>query len=573
MAGKKLFSSLFSSFLMVSLVPVVLLGYVATMVSSHTSMNEIKTQLSAASQGAASVVSSLISQFGANLTLFGEDPEVVAFLVGEPEQEQQVYRKMYFSLSGHGGTCAMHLVSIDGTRNLSTGSLPAEYNPLHFGSWGLLGNLACSDKVIVYPNMLGGKTVMSLGKTIKGNDGNIIGYAIIDVSEDSLKDVLSTGITTFPVSYGVYDTHGFIVYDNLGLKEDYPFVPSAGDIVGFSENGSIVQKEVHGRKVMISCSPLNDSDLLLVAGVPVDLVLENNRRMVVITLIFALCAVVLCLYSSFTFARGVSKPITQMGDVMGKVEKGDLSARCLRTRKDELGELAERLNAMIQNLDDLFRSNLEKQDLLRSAELRNLKAQIDPHFLYNTLDSVRYMIRLGMKKEAAMAISDLGILLKNGISNSKDICTLREELHVIDSYLEIVRLQHPDKILILKDVPDDIQECLLPKLLIQPIVENAVVHGLEGKMGGGKLEIIGRMRGDSLSFVIRDNGLGMSYERLREVLGESDETSIGIANVRKRLRLYYGEAARMTITSRLHEGTQVSMVIPIGVLNVPRVSD
>ena len=144
---------------------------------------------------------------------------------------------------------------------------------------------------------------------------------------------------------------------------------------------------------------------------------------------------------------------------------------------------------------------------------------------------------------------------------------------MIDSYLEIVRLQHPDKIEIIEDVSEEMRNYPLPKLLIQPIVENAIVHGLEDKMGNGKLEIIGRMEGKDLSFIIKDNGLGIEEQRLRGILKATDDKAIGISNVQKRLHLYYGNAASMTITSHLQEGTEVRMVIPTEVGNVPRVGD
>lgn len=573
MAGKKFFSSLFSSFLIVSLVPVVLLGYVAITVSSRSSMRGIRTQLSATCQGAASSVSSLFSQFGDNLTLFCEDPEVTTFLEGGNVDDQKVYRKMFLSLSGHADVCTMHLVSQNGFHRLSTGVFPLEYNPVNFGAWGLLRKLEDSSSAVVYPNRLGERNVLSIGQALKDEMGKINGYAIIDIPEACLKDMFSTVSTTLPISYGVYDEHGFVVYDSLGLGSAYPFLSSVWETISPPSDGEVDQEEVRGMKLMLSSFRIGNSGLHLVAGVPVDLVLESNQRMVVITLVFALCSIALSLFVSFSLARRVSTPITKMGEVMGKVERGDLSVRCPKGKDDELGDLSDRLNNMIQNLDDLFRENLEKQDLLRSAELRNLKAQIDPHFLYNTLDSIRYMIKLGMQKEAGTAISDLGVLLKNSISNSKDMSTVQEEMHVIDSYLEIVRLQHPDKIEIIEDVSEEMRNYPLPKLLIQPIVENAIVHGLEDKMGNGKLEIIGRMEGKDLSFIIKDNGLGIEEQRLRGILKATDDKAIGISNVQKRLHLYYGNAASMTITSHLQEGTEVRMVIPTEVGNVPRVGD
>jgi two-component system sensor histidine kinase YesM len=556
MARRKFFTTVLMSFFWVSLVPIVLLGYVAMSISSRSAINDIKKQVSMTSSSALDSVSSMLSSFEESLLLFSEDPEVRQLMVDKAGPDmQKVYRKMYLLLSGHADTCAMHLVSKDGQLQMSTGILPVQYDPASFSEWGLLRLLGETDNVVAYANKLSEKDTLSIGRAVRDIDGNLEGYAIVDVPAESLENRLRSVSSSLPFVFSLADRHGFFLFDQTGCESQ----------VNIASLPEVTEMKISQNRMFVSATALEKGDLVLFTAVPVDLVIESNRTVMGITLVFAAISIALSILCSIGLARNVSRPVVDMRGMMEKVEQGDFSARCTEGRPDELGDLASQLNRMVIHLDVLFKENLEKQDRLRTAELKNLKAQIDPHFLYNTLDCIRYMVKLGMQKEAAMAISDLSVLLKNSIGNSKDMNTVSESMHVIESYLEIVHLEHPDKFSTDIDIEPAIEGEMIPKLLLQPVVENAVVHGLEEKIGKGKLEIRGKKEGETICFIVRDDGVGMDGRTLASAL-QGNADSIALYNIKQRLQLYYGDNASFTIKSVLHQGTEVRMVIPLKVV-------
>ena len=554
---RKFFTRLLLAFLLVSFVPVLLLGFVSRAGAERNSLKEIKRQVASASTYINQSITSVLELFETRLINLSRDKEVIQYLK-EPglDDSQIIYSKMYNLLSGYFDSFMFHLLSVDGKVALTTGTIPLEYNTETFKDWGFIRILSNSYKAEFYVNRLTNGDVVSSGIAIR-EKGKIIGYAIIDMNKHTLERTLSDYALTLPFVYSLIDERGYILFDQIGFDKKEVFVNNLIDIAANTVN----EAEVNNRKYILSSTRLENTDFLLYCAVPVDLVMDNNQRIMVFTLFFAIITFSFSVIFSIGFAKSLSRPISTMTQMMKQVEKGNLAVRCNCSKNDELGQLSQRLDLMVEKLDSLFKENLEKQDLLRTAELHSLKAQIDPHFLYNTLDCIRYMIKLGMCKEASKATSDLGILLKNSISNSKDMNTVFEAMHIINSYLEIVCLEHPDKFNIKMDINPNLYEIQIPKLLIQPIVENAIIHGLEDKMGIGNLSIKGTRGEDYIKFEITDDGNGMNEETLALVLrGKSG--SVAIQNIIKRLSLYYGDKATLEIKSEVGKGTQVVVKIP-----------
>ena len=284
-----------------------------------------------------------------------------------------------------------------------------------------------------------------------------------------------------------------------------------------------------------------------------DLILDNFNYITLTTSIIAVFSLLLCFIVSWVLARSVTKPIKNIVSVIKKVETGDMTARTDINRDDEIGDLASGLNKMIVKVDNLFKVNLEKQDRLRLAELKNLYSQINPHFLYNTLDSIKWLAKLKQFDDINTVVTKLGLLLKNNINNHIDIVTVEESMKFIESYLAIEKIRYAEKLNIDIYVDPNILYCKIPKLTIQPIVENAIIHGIENKIGAGTISIRFYQNNEDIVFEVKDDGIGMSGEKLAEIKTaiKSSEThdSIGLQNTNRRLKLYYGEKYGIKIQS------------------------
>jgi two-component system sensor histidine kinase YesM len=187
--------------------------------------------------------------------------------------------------------------------------------------------------------------------------------------------------------------------------------------------------------------------------------------------------------------------------------------------------------------------------------------------LYNTLDSIKWLAKLNGVNEISVIASKLGNLLKNSINNREDLVTVKESLFLIDSYLSIQKIRFHDKFEVEIDIDSAIMKCLIPKLVIQPVVENSIVHGIENKIGKGFLKIAGKRENDNIVFEIADDGIGISKQRLEElrssVVEESVSESIALPNINNRIKLYYGDDYGIEIFSEEDKGTKVRLTMPV----------
>lgn len=278
--------------------------------------------------------------------------------------------------------------------------------------------------------------------------------------------------------------------------------------------------------------------------------------------------VVGALFSSVMISNSISKPIKQLSHITNQVARGDLSVRSNIQNGVEVKSLSDSLNIMIEKLSNLIETVKIEQTNLREAELKLLQEQINPHFLYNTLDTITWLAEAGKSAEVVEMVGSLSNYFRTSLSKGKDMVSLKdEELHV-RSYLQIQRLRYEDILAYEIKIPERLGMYRIPKITLQPLVENALYHGIKNKRGLGKIEITGRMEKETIILVVRDNGIGMTKERLQQVVEvlcskkEYSKDFYGLYNVNERLRLYFGQEFGLHIHSTYKEGTEVTIGIP-----------
>lgn len=266
-------------------------------------------------------------------------------------------------------------------------------------------------------------------------------------------------------------------------------------------------------------------------------------------------------------ARSVSQPINELVYCMQQVEAGDLKTRVEFSSTDEIGLLGRNFNKMVARLNFLVNSITEKQERLKHAEIKALQAQINPHFLYNTLDTIKWLAKLNMVDELQVIVTELGKLLRSTISSNKEIITVEESIKTIESYINIQKIRYRNRLQVSINISPDIYDYHVPKLLLQPIVENAIIHGLENKVGKGNLVINGYQEADELIFEIIDDGIGIEANKLALINAKKDlastTDSIGLQNVNRRIQLYYGASYGLHIKSQAQSGTIVTLRLPL----------
>ena len=268
-----------------------------------------------------------------------------------------------------------------------------------------------------------------------------------------------------------------------------------------------------------------------------------------------------------SFVRG---PIQQLESVTGQLADGDLRARIPQTDVVELTRLTDQVNVMADNLESTMRQNVQDARDLKKAELRILQAQINPHFLYNTLDAIVWKAEAGEQKEVIHLTSALSDFFRISLSSGADWIPISQERKHISGYLSIQQTRYRDILKYEIDIPEEIGNFYILKLLLQPLVENALYHGIKYKRGGGTIRVTGRRDGESLLFRVEDTGKGMdaqALEELRRHMAQSRPTvasgtgGFGLVNVNLRIRLYYNQQDGVHIESG-PGGTQVWLRVP-----------
>ena len=289
------------------------------------------------------------------------------------------------------------------------------------------------------------------------------------------------------------------------------------------------------------------------------------------TSIFVFAAILLgVVMFSRRIMQSITVPIRKLSEVTKQAGRGDFAVRVQEDSDDELAVLNANFNRMVERIGQLVEHIRIEQITLRQTELKVLQAQINPHFLYNTLDSIIWLAEAGKKEEVVQMVSALSDFFRTTLSKGKDYITLKEEEKHIRSYLQIQQFRYRD----ILEYEIDIQEELYPysilKLTLQPLVENALYHGIKNKRGIGHIQVVAREEKENIVFCVHDNGIGMKPEQLahveelleRDLLKEGEPSGFGLFNVNQRLQLNYGSEYGLKINSIYGEGTTVTAIIP-----------
>lgn len=295
---------------------------------------------------------------------------------------------------------------------------------------------------------------------------------------------------------------------------------------------------------------------------------EVNDYMLRVLLIVLLLVVVI---SAIMSAR-ISRPIKQLEKAMKSVERGDFNTGVEVRGALEVERLSQRYNLMMVKIKGLMNQIVLEQEAKRKYELEALQAQINPHFLYNTLNSVVRMVGMSKNEDIIRTITSLSKLFRISLNKGQPIVAVSEELEHARHYLTIQQIRFKNKFNFTIEAEEDVLACPTIKLILQPIIENAIIHGIEQMVDEGTIEVRAMMVGSRIRFTIRDNGLGMSPEKLAEISagtfsGSGDSASysgsgVGVHNVRERIRIYFGEEYGLVYESELEEGTTVTIEIP-----------
>ena len=295
--------------------------------------------------------------------------------------------------------------------------------------------------------------------------------------------------------------------------------------------------------------------------------LSKSRQAQSVYVLTAIILVIVALLFSRFMARSITLPIQKLRDSMKKVQEGDFSVSdVVVDSKNEIGSLTKSFDVMTHRIHELMEQNVHEQEEKRKSELKALQSQINPHFLYNTLDSIIWMAEGKKNEEVVLMTASLARLLRQSISNEDEVVPIANEVEYARGYLTIQKMRYKDKLEFQIEVDSSILYIPLIKLVLQPIIENAIYHGLKYKESKGLLIVKGFMKDGNAVLQVIDDGVGMDEETLAHIYDKHKvnyhSNGVGVYNVQKRLKHYYGEDYGITYTSELGKGTTATITIP-----------
>ena len=278
------------------------------------------------------------------------------------------------------------------------------------------------------------------------------------------------------------------------------------------------------------------------------------------------CFILVSAMIALLFSKIVSQPVKKLTQAMKDFEASADTYRYIpmEGRVREIQILSDSFHHMVDMVQKLMERARQEEITLRNTELKALQAQINPHFLYNTLDSIQWMCEQGKNEDAAKMVNTLALLFRISISRGHELITIKDELRHAECYLIIQNYRYRNQFSYHFDVDEDLFDCLCSKITIQPLVENAIYHGIDRMVDEGVITISVQPDGDDILMCIADNGVGMTEEQCASILSKekSDSSGIGIKNVNDRIKIHFGEQYGITVKSELDVGTTITVRIP-----------
>lgn len=364
----------------------------------------------------------------------------------------------------------------------------------------------------------------------------------------------------------ILDAEGNIVYHPQQQQLYNELQTENIGLIMESESDTILYGKGSGEK-LYTISRSEKTGWTVVDSVRVEELLRKSNEAQSIYILVAAGLVAVALFFSKFIAKNITQPIQKLCESMEKVQEGDFSVSdVVVDSANEIGSLTTSFNVMTHRIQDLMEQNIREQEAKRKSELKALQSQINPHFLYNTLDSIIWMAEGKKNEEVVLMTASLARLLRQSISNEDEVVSIGQEIEYARGYLTIQKMRYKDKMEYQIDVDPSILNIPLIKLVLQPVIENAIYHGLKYKESKGFLLVRGFPKDGNAVLQVIDDGVGMDEETLEHIYEKHKvnyrSNGVGIYNVQKRLQLYYGNEYGITYESEVGKGTTATITIP-----------
>ena len=475
------------------------------------------------------------------------------------EIQKGMYLSLYQAVQELYGHAQCSVYDAGGRLRFTTDTLPREGKlPVY---WGLLRKASQNEGMTYYRTdpylaVTNPSILMQGAYSLENPHGARTGYVVLDFTRDNFDNVFS-GFYSLTDTILILDDHRKPVYCS---RPDYSEAQISGIIAELMKPQGTAEAGKGAQQYLCLREPERGFYVILCRQAPISA--PAVRMMGTVVLALSLLSLALSLVISEALARHITRPVSRLDKAIAKVKDGDLSIQVKVKTNDELGRLTESFNQMVKDLKRYLEDRVQRQKDLNETTLRLYQTQLNPHFLYNTLDTIKWSAKIHQIPEIAVLAENLAVILRKSIS-SKPFIQLREELDTIESYIKIQKIRFAGRFLYETEVPDMLEDCVIPKMILQPLVENAIIHGLDG-CANGYICIYAAQKDGILRISVTDDGCGMGQEMLDWMNSPNPakrDGHLGLYNVIQILKLYYGEEYGIQAESDT-SGTTVTIRLP-----------
>lgn len=410
------------------------------------------------------------------------------------------------------------------------------------------------------------KPILTIGKKILDTETlEPLGILLVNIKEETLSSVYRSIGPSQPNGYYIVDDTGTIISSQNKGEILQPL--EEGKRTDVINHESILEEVPgsDGHKILLSSVGFSKMDWKLINEISVRELTRDTRQVSQVILIIGGVCLILAILGAVLLSHSIGHPIIQLTKHMKRIREENIDQPIEVRTNDEIGFLGSGLNVMLGRINDLLFKVKDEQKKKREYELALIQNQIKPHFFYNTLDLIYVLCKSGESETAGKATKSLADFYRIALSNGQEIITIREEIRNVNSYLSIQRTRYSDLFDFQIMIQDELMDYAVPKLTLQPLVENSIYHGLKEKGNFGHILIEGVKKDEVLELIVKDDGIGFSPDKLEQMhhQGRRDHHSFGLRSVDERIRLYYGDRYGTRIQSKPGEGSEVVVVIPL----------
>ncbi len=411
--------------------------------------------------------------------------------------------------------------------------------------------------------------VISLLRKIRNSDqiNDIIGIIRVNILESNIHNIIvKANITQKGVVY-LQNSDGIII--SCSNPENLHDLDSNYNLRKILEGRSMSWEtiSINKNRFAITSREVPNTDWMMVTAIPYSEILSQSNKIKNLMLAFMLIIGVIAYSLAYVISTSTVNRVILLTKKMKKVEEGDLDVSIVSKGRDEIGKLMDSFNYMVKRIHQLVEEQYQSGKEIKNAELKALQAQINPHFLYNTLELINWKAIENDVPDIVLITQSLAKFYKLSLNKGRDVVTIRDEINHVINYVQIQNLRFDNRITLILNVDEEFYPYSILKLVLQPIVENSIFHGIFENRNNpeGIIQITGRFEEDAIVIAVQDNGVGMTKETADGILSSEGNDNIhgyGLGNIDRRIKLYYGQQYGLTFHCRPNQGTLVEIRIP-----------